>query len=464
MWTSLKLQRDCHVTFEGAYYSAPCRLVGQRLQVCGGLEQVRIFTADLQLVATHDRVGPGQRQTHPDHLPPEKLPGLMMDRTRCRARARQIDPATTQLVDRLRTAQWLLRLAVRTSAPRLEAACQRSLHYGDPSYTTVKRILAEGLEAEPPTVPVRAPAAHVFVAQRRGTGRLLGGRPRMALSHQLVPQLKLLRLSGILNTLERRQQEAIQGQWSYTDFLQRLLAQALGHEACRKGVQALLVDTDKMLKHLHGGRVDGSWQRHLTTYLRADLLLLDDFGLEPLSPPGPEDLYDVINERYEQGSIILTSNRAPAEWPGVLRRSPARLGRTGPPGAPGRGRRHPRRFLPRQAQPQAGKGGTGRHRRRLIRSPQESAAGWSPWAEKGWHSLAENTWYHFGRQLTASPLRSWVVYPHAPAKRRPAHSLRDSPRERCCRPGGDTRVSKSTFQPDPACSYRGLSDSQLRSG
>lgn len=93
------------------------------------------------------------------------------------------------------------------------------------------------------------------------------------------------------------------------------LAQALGHEACRKGVQALLVDTDKMLKHLHGGRADGSWERRLTTYLRADLLLLDDFGLKPLSPPGPEDLYDVINERYEQGSIILTSNRAPAEWP-----------------------------------------------------------------------------------------------------------------------------------------------------
>lgn len=186
VWTSLKLQRDCHVTFERAYYSAPCRLVGQRLQVCGGLEHVRIFTADYQLVATHDRVGPGQRQTHPDHLPPEKLPGLMMDRPRCRARARQIGPATTQLVDRLlndavvdrlRTAQRLLRLAVHTSAPRLEAACQRSLHYGDPSYTTVKRILAEGLEAEPPTVPGRAPAAHVFVRSAEElVGSWAGGR------------------------------------------------------------------------------------------------------------------------------------------------------------------------------------------------------------------------------------------------------------------------------------------------
>jgi len=45
-----------------------------------------------------------------------------------------------------------------------------------------------------------------------------------------------------------------------------------------------------------------------------DLLILDDFGLKPIQPPGPEDLYDVINERYEHGSILLTSNRAPSEW------------------------------------------------------------------------------------------------------------------------------------------------------
>ncbi|HZA21981.1 MAG TPA: ATP-binding protein, partial [Dehalococcoidia bacterium] len=53
----------------------------------------------------------------------------------------------------------------------------------------------------------------------------------------------------------------------------------------------------------------------LQTYLRPQLLVLDDVGLKPLQSPGPEDLYDVINERYEKGSILLTSNRAPAEWP-----------------------------------------------------------------------------------------------------------------------------------------------------
>jgi DNA replication protein DnaC len=37
-----------------------------------------------------------------------------------------------------------------------------------------------------------------------------------------------------------------------------------------------------------------------------------------LHPPAPEDLYDVINERYERGSIMLTSNRAPEEWPDLF--------------------------------------------------------------------------------------------------------------------------------------------------
>lgn len=93
------------------------------------------------------------------------------------------------------------------------------------------------------------------------------------------------------------------------------LAQALGHEACRQGFDVLCVNTHKMLQHLHGGRADGSLERRLASYVRPDLLILDDFGLKPLSGAMPEDLYDVIAERYERGSILLTSNRAPAEWP-----------------------------------------------------------------------------------------------------------------------------------------------------
>ena len=93
------------------------------------------------------------------------------------------------------------------------------------------------------------------------------------------------------------------------------LAAALSHEACRQGFEVLFVSTHKMLQHLHGGRADDTVERRLATYVRPDLLVLDDFGLKPLTAPAPSDLYDVINERYEVGSIVVTSNRAPSEWP-----------------------------------------------------------------------------------------------------------------------------------------------------
>jgi DNA replication protein DnaC len=96
------------------------------------------------------------------------------------------------------------------------------------------------------------------------------------------------------------------------------LAQALAHEACRKGYTALFVNTYRMLQHINGGRADATLEKRFQTYLRPDLLVLDDFGLKALHPPGPEDLYDVINARYERGSIILTSNRAPQEWPDLF--------------------------------------------------------------------------------------------------------------------------------------------------
>jgi DNA replication protein DnaC len=211
----------------------------------------------------------------------------------------------------------------------------------------------------------------------------------MELKPQLSNQLRGLRMSGVLETLDTRERQAIDGQWSYMDFLSRLLedeterraqkqlaqrlrrstlntsktlegfdfqfnpglnrqqilqlaacdylrqhrnllicgptgvgkthlAQALGQEAARQGFDVLFISAQKMLQHIHGGRADGSLERRINTYLRPDLLILDDFGLKTIQPPGPEDLYDIINERYEKGSILLTSNRAPAEWPDVF--------------------------------------------------------------------------------------------------------------------------------------------------
>jgi len=92
------------------------------------------------------------------------------------------------------------------------------------------------------------------------------------------------------------------------------LCQALAHEACRRGYEGLFGSTAKLLAHLAGGRADGTLGHRLAKALRPDVLLLDDFGLKALRAPGPEDLYDIIHERYERASIVLTSNRDRSEW------------------------------------------------------------------------------------------------------------------------------------------------------
>jgi transposase len=182
IWKQAKLHRDCYIVFDNAYYSAPFRFVGQTLRVRGGGQEVRLYTSDYQLVATHERATePGTRVTNPAHLPPDKLPGLVLDRVACAAVAADVGLATTALVgrllndpvvDRLSTVRRLLRLREQVGDDRLEAACERALRFDDPQYRTVKRILQQGLETESDQTAVPAiPPAHRFV---RNAQELLG--------------------------------------------------------------------------------------------------------------------------------------------------------------------------------------------------------------------------------------------------------------------------------------------------
>jgi hypothetical protein len=189
VWKEAKLYRDCHVVFEKSFYSAPYRLVGQKLWVRGGLRTVKIYTQAHELVAIHDRAGqPGERQTCPDHLPPHKLPGFTLTRESCRRQAAAVGPATRELVeallaerphDKLRTAGRLLTLAERYSPERLERACARALCYGAAEYPTVKSILRQGLDLQSLPQPGPTPAAgQLYVFARRAgeyAASLVGG-------------------------------------------------------------------------------------------------------------------------------------------------------------------------------------------------------------------------------------------------------------------------------------------------
>ncbi len=69
-----------------------------------------------------------------------------------------------------------------------------------------------------------------------------------------------------------------------------------------------------MLSRLRAARADQSYDKKLLRFTGSDLLVVDDLGLRPLEGDEPIDLYEIIRERYEQGSMIITSNRALEEW------------------------------------------------------------------------------------------------------------------------------------------------------
>jgi len=96
------------------------------------------------------------------------------------------------------------------------------------------------------------------------------------------------------------------------------LAQALAYEAIKRGYQALFRPLHGLLASLRAARADATFTRLKNRVTRVDVLVLDDFGLVPLTPQGAEDLYEIIRERYERGTILMTSNRAPEEWAEVF--------------------------------------------------------------------------------------------------------------------------------------------------
>ncbi len=207
--------------------------------------------------------------------------------------------------------------------------------------------------------------------------------------HPLMPKLRLLKLSGMLLTLDLRAAQAAERQLSATEFLALLLddelerraqqhlvhslalsgcdslktistfdflaapginrtliqdlatcafiprhenillcgpsgvgkshlANALAIEALKRDYRVLSRPAYRLLSDLQAARATGTHTRLMTRILACDLLVLDDFGLQPLSAQAVQDLYEIITERYERGSLIITSNRAFTEWAEVF--------------------------------------------------------------------------------------------------------------------------------------------------
>ena len=96
------------------------------------------------------------------------------------------------------------------------------------------------------------------------------------------------------------------------------LATALGHAAVRRRFSVHFERCDRLLKRLRASRLDNSHDAEIRKLLRVDLLLIDDFALQPMDSVDTADIYELIVERHRAAATVVTSNREPVEWLGLM--------------------------------------------------------------------------------------------------------------------------------------------------
>jgi DNA replication protein DnaC len=92
------------------------------------------------------------------------------------------------------------------------------------------------------------------------------------------------------------------------------LASAIGHQACQLGFKVLYANAARLFTQLKMARADGSAIRELTRIEKQDLLILDDFGIQPFDQASRASLLEIIEDRHGKRSTIITSQVPVSSW------------------------------------------------------------------------------------------------------------------------------------------------------
>ena len=92
------------------------------------------------------------------------------------------------------------------------------------------------------------------------------------------------------------------------------LAQALGYQACLMQYKILYAKIAKLISRLKLSKIDGTYLKELSKLIKTDILILDDFGLHAFDNQSREILLDIIDERHNQASTILSSQIPVSAW------------------------------------------------------------------------------------------------------------------------------------------------------
>jgi DNA replication protein DnaC len=92
------------------------------------------------------------------------------------------------------------------------------------------------------------------------------------------------------------------------------LAESFAHKACLKGFNVLSVRLSRFLEELVQAKAEGSYLKRLQAISKIDLLLIDDFGISPLTDQNRRDFLEILDDRYKKKSTIITSQLDVKHW------------------------------------------------------------------------------------------------------------------------------------------------------
>jgi transposase len=159
-WSKAKVNIDYHVAVEKHFYSAPYQLIHQQLDVRLTDKTVELFQHGKRVAAHRRSHLPGRSTTLEEHRPKSHQRYLEWTPSRILEWVKTIGPDCAKVVEKImadrphpeqgfRSALGIIRLGKALGNDRVEAACRRALHFGTCSYTSLKSILQNNLEAQP---------------------------------------------------------------------------------------------------------------------------------------------------------------------------------------------------------------------------------------------------------------------------------------------------------------------------
>ena len=96
------------------------------------------------------------------------------------------------------------------------------------------------------------------------------------------------------------------------------IASALGHHACSVGYKVIYYSAPKLFAKLKMTKADGTYIKEIAKIERHQLLILDDFGISPLDAQNRAAFMEIVEDRHEKGSIIITSQVPVSKWHEVI--------------------------------------------------------------------------------------------------------------------------------------------------